>query len=170
MLGFRAVGSSVPGVTAFLRVSLMSAALTATALAAALPLLTAPQAALAASSQPAQKPGHGAQDHGGRQSAPGAAGSAAGTPAGGPASTAPQPTTPAAGCLKPGVPQCMDDQATFLSADKMSSCQGEVKDYVDKSMSYLTCLNEENVSTGRELSRNVDRFNCRLSGRKGCAN
>ncbi|WP_376958720.1 hypothetical protein ABNQ39_02700 [Azospirillum sp. A26] len=153
--------------TAFLRVSLMSAALTATASVAALPVLAIPQAALAASSQPSQKPGHGAQDHGGRQSAPGAAG---GTATGGPPSTAPQPTTPAAGCLKPGVPLCMDDQATFLSADKMSSCQGEVKDYVDKSMSYLTCLNEENVSTGRELSRNVDRFNCRLSGRKGCAN
>ncbi|CAO3354089.1 hypothetical protein [Azospirillum palustre] len=153
--------------TAFLRVSLMSAALTATVSVAALPVLAIPQAALAASSQPSQKPGHGAQDHGGRQSAPGAAG---GTATGGPPSTAPQPTTPAAGCLKPGVPLCMDDQATFLSADKMSSCQGEVKDYVDKSMSYLTCLNEENVSTGRELSRNVDRFNCRLSGRKGCAN
>ncbi|KAA0597357.1 hypothetical protein FZ942_08815 [Azospirillum lipoferum] len=155
-------------VTAFLRVSLMSAAVTATALVTGLPVLATPQAALAASSQTTQKPDHGAKEHGSRQSAPGA-GSSAGT-AGGATSTAPQPTTPAAGCLKPGVPLCMDDQATFLSADKMSSCQGEVKEYVDKSMAYLTCLNEENVATGRELSRNVDRFNCRLSGRKGCAN
>jgi len=170
MLGFKAVGLGRVGVTAFLRVSLMSAVLTAAASVAALSVMATPQAVLAASSQPTQKPGHGAQETGGRQSAPGAAGSAAGPANGGPASTAPQPTTPAAGCLKPGVPLCMDDQATFLSADKMSSCQGEVKDYVDKSMAYLTCLNEENVSTGRELSRNVDRFNCRLSGRKGCAN
>lgn len=170
MLGVRALR-----VTAFLRVSVMSAALTASALAAALPVLTTSRTATAATSQ---KPGHGTQDHGGRAAAPGAASTGAastgapgaGAQAGGPASTAPQPTTPAAGCLKPGVPLCMDDQSTFLSADKMSSCQGEVKEYVDKSMAYLTCLNEENVATGRELSRNVDRFNCRLSGRKGCAN
>ncbi|PWC85713.1 hypothetical protein TSH100_14075 [Azospirillum sp. TSH100] len=142
-----------------------AAAVTAIALIAVLPVLAVPQAALAASSQASQKPDHGAKDHGGRQPTPGA-----GAPAGGAVSTAPQPTTPAAGCLKPGVPLCMDDQATFLNADKMSSCQGEVKEYVDKSMAYLTCLNEENVTTGRELSRNVDRFNCRLSGRKGCAN
>ncbi|WP_244434093.1 hypothetical protein [Azospirillum sp. B506] len=168
MVGMTAFGVMAVRVTAFLRVSVMSAAVTATALVGALPVLTASQAASAAASQASQKPGHGAQDHGGRPSASGAASS--NPAAGGAASSAPQPTTPAAGCLKPGVPQCMDDQATFLSADKMSSCQGEVKDYVDKSMAYLTCLNEENVSTGRELSRNVDRFNCRLSGRKGCAN
>ncbi|MBK1841378.1 hypothetical protein JHL17_28655 [Azospirillum sp. YIM B02556] len=159
-------------VTAFLRVSLMSAALTATALGAALPVLaTTATTAAAASSQGAgsQKPGHGGQDHGGKPPTAGAASSNAGAQAGG-AASAPQATTPAAGCLKPGVPLCMDDQSTFLSADKMSSCQGEVKEYVDKSMAYLTCLNEENVATGRELSRNVDRFNCRLSGRKGCAN
>jgi hypothetical protein len=165
MVGVRAVG-----VTAFLRVSLMSAASTAIILVAGLPVLATPQAALAASSQATQKLDHGAKDHAVRQSAPGAGPSAGGTPAGGATSTAPQPSAPAAGCLKPGVPLCMDDQATFLSADKMSSCQGEVKEYVDKSMAYLTCLNEENVATGRELSRNVDRFNCRLSGRKGCAN
>ena len=157
MVGVRAVR-----VTAFLRVSVMSAVLTATALAAALPVLSTARTASAATSQ---KPGHGTQDHGSRSAAP-----SPGAQAGGAASTAPQPTTPAAGCLKPGVPLCMDDQSTFLSADKMSSCQGEVKEYVDKSMAYLTCLNEENVATGRELSRNVDRFNCRLSGRKGCAN
>ncbi|WP_434618363.1 hypothetical protein [Azospirillum sp. B2RO_4] len=151
--------------TAFLRVSVMSAVLTATALSAALPVLATARTATAATSQ---KPGHGTQDHGGRTAAPAAP--SPGTPAGGSASTALQPTSPAAGCLKPGVPLCMDDQSTFLSADKMSSCQGEVKEYVDKSMAYLTCLNEENVATGRELGRNVDRFNCRLSGRKGCAN
>lgn len=159
MFGVRALR-----VTAILRVSVMSAVLTATALAAALPVLATAQPATAATSQ---KPGHGTQDHGGRTAGPAAPSTAQ---AGAAASTAPQPTTPAAGCLKPGVPLCMDDQSTFLSADKMSSCQGEVKDYVDKSMAYLTCLNEENVATGRELSRNVDRFNCRLSGRKGCAN
>jgi hypothetical protein len=139
-------------VTAFLRMSLMSTALAATLLAS--------HAATAA----------GTQGHGG-QAGPRSAGDKQAGPANAaPLATAPQPTTPAAGCLKPGVPLCMDDQATFLSADRMSSCQGEVKEYVDKSMAYLTCLNDENIATGRELSRNVDRFNCRLSGRKGCAN
>lgn len=85
------------------------------------------------------------------------------TPAG------PQFATPSApGCFRPGVPLCMDDGTTFISADKMSSCQGEVKEYVDKTMAYLQCLNDENIATGRDLTRNVDRFNCRLSGRKGC--
>lgn len=77
-------------------------------------------------------------------------------------------TPPAPGCFRPGVPLCMDDGTTFVSADKMSGCQGEVKDYVDKTMAYLKCLNDENIATGRDLTRNVDRFNCRLSGRKGC--
>ena len=139
-------------VTAFLRVSLLSTALAASLLVS--------QAASAAGTQ-----GHGGQA-GGRSAGDKQAGPANAAPL----ATAPQPTTPAAGCLKPGVPLCMDDQATFLSADRMSSCQGEVKEYVDRSMAYLTCLNDENIATGRELSRNVDRFNCRLSGRKGCAN
>ncbi|CBS86202.1 hypothetical protein [Azospirillum lipoferum] len=139
-------------VTAFLRVSLMSAALAATLLAS--------QAAAAA----------GTQGHAGQAGPKSGGDKQAGPANAAPLSTDPQSTTPAAGCLKPGVPLCMDDQATFLSADRMSSCQGEVKEYVDKSMAYLTCLNDENIATGRELSRNVDRFNCRLSGRKGCAN
>lgn len=86
----------------------------------------------------------------------------------GPSSATPSATTPAAGCLKPGVPMCMDDTTTFVSADSMSSCQFEVKEYVERSMEYLKCLNDENVTTGQELTRNIDRFNCRLSGRKGC--
>lgn len=139
-------------VTAFLRVSLLSTALAATLLVS--------QAASAA----------GTQGHGGQAGSRSAGDKQAGPANAAPLATAPQPTTPAAGCLKPGVPLCMDDQATFLSADRMSSCQGEVKEYVDRSMAYLTCLNDENIATGRELSRNVDRFNCRLSGRKGCAN
>lgn len=68
-------------------------------------------------------------------------------------------------CTKPGVPLCMSDNTTFVSADKMGACQFEVKEYVDKTMDYLRCLNEENTSTGQELTRNVERFNCRLSGR-----
>ncbi|CAO3374457.1 hypothetical protein [Azospirillum argentinense] len=68
-------------------------------------------------------------------------------------------------CTKPGVPLCMSDTTTFVSADKMATCQFEVKEYVDKIMDYLRCLNEENTSTGQELTRNVERFNCRLSGR-----
>ncbi|WP_353859435.1 hypothetical protein [Azospirillum formosense] len=68
-------------------------------------------------------------------------------------------------CTKPGVPLCMSDTTTFVSADKMAACQFEVKEYVDKTMDYLRCLNEENTSTGQELTRNVERFNCRLSGR-----
>lgn len=75
---------------------------------------------------------------------------------------------PMPGCMKPGVPLCMDDGTTFVSADKMSGCQFEVKDYVDKTMAYLKCLNDENIATGQDLTRNVERFNCRLSGRKGC--
>ncbi|MBP2294593.1 hypothetical protein [Azospirillum rugosum] len=72
------------------------------------------------------------------------------------------------GCTKPGVPVCMDDTTTFVSADKMSACQFEVKDYVDRTMDYLKCLNEENTNTGQELTRNVERFNCRLAGGKTC--
>lgn len=72
------------------------------------------------------------------------------------------------GCVKPGVPVCMDDTTTFVSADKMSACQFEVKEYVDRTMAYLKCLNDENVGTGQELTRNVERFNCRLAGGRTC--
>ncbi|WP_372396958.1 hypothetical protein ABMY26_23025 [Azospirillum sp. HJ39] len=138
-------------VTAFLRVSVISAVLAATLLASQ------------AASRPASAANQTSQSHagGGRPGdKPAAPANAAET----------QPAATVAGCLKPGVPLCMDDPSTFFSADRMSSCQGEVKDYVDKSMAYLTCLNDENMATGRELGRNVERFNCRLSGRKGCAN
>lgn len=75
---------------------------------------------------------------------------------------------PAYSCMKPGVPVCMEDNATFVSADRMTVCQSEVKEYVDRTMAYLKCLNDENISTGRELTRNVDRFNCRLAGQRAC--
>lgn len=143
-------------VTAFLRASVMSAALAATLLAS-----QAASRPAAAANQTSQNHAAPAQSGGGRPGdKPAAPASAVET----------QPAATVAGCLKPGVPLCMDDPSTFLSADRMSSCQGEVKDYVDRSMAYLTCLNDENMATGRELGRNVERFNCRLSGRKGCAN
>lgn len=71
-------------------------------------------------------------------------------------------------CVKPGVPVCMDDTTTFVSADRMTACQQEVREYIDRTMDYLRCLNEENATTGRELSQNVERFNCRLSGTRNC--
>ncbi|MCW2246106.1 hypothetical protein M2352_001697 [Azospirillum fermentarium] len=71
-------------------------------------------------------------------------------------------------CAKPGMPACMNDAATFTNADRMTQCQGEVRDYVDRSMAYLQCLSNEHQNAGQELSRNVDRFNCRLSGSRTC--
>lgn len=71
-------------------------------------------------------------------------------------------------CVKPGVPVCMDDTTTFVSADRMTACQQEVREYIDRTMDYLRCLNDENAATGRELSQNVERFNCRLSGTRNC--
>ena len=78
------------------------------------------------------------------------------------------PATATTLCVKPGVPMCMADSMTFISADRMSTCQSEVKDYIDKTMAYLNCLNAENVATGQEMTRNVERFNCHLSGGKNC--
>ena len=104
--------------------------------------------------------------------AAGAAGAASGgnaPPVAGPSPAGPlRPPVPAFGCSRPGVPLCMDDGTTFVNADRMSGCQSEVKDYVDRTMAYLKCLNDENLAAGHDLTRNVDRFNCRLSGRKGC--
>jgi len=71
-------------------------------------------------------------------------------------------------CVKPMVPACMNDGTTFVSADKMQSCQFEVRDYADKTMAYLTCVSDEHKATGQELTRNIERFNCRLSGRPNC--
>ena len=71
-------------------------------------------------------------------------------------------------CVKPMVPACMNDGTTFVSADKMQVCQFEVKDYADKSLAYLNCLSDEHKATGQELTRNIERFNCRLSGRPNC--
>lgn len=103
---------------------------------------------------------------------------AAGKPNSGAATPAPQANHPVpappppplvAGCPKPVVPVCMDDGGTFTAPERMTSCQGEVKEYVDRTIGYLKCLNDENVASGRDLTRNVDRFNCRLSGRKTCS-
>lgn len=77
------------------------------------------------------------------------------------------PASPSA-CAKPGMPLCMNDAATFGNADRMTQCQGEVREYVDRTMAYLQCLSNEHQNSGQELSRNVDRFNCRLSGSRTC--
>lgn len=79
-----------------------------------------------------------------------------------------QGTSVSPGCTKPGTPICMNDTTTFISADRMSVCQGEVREYVDRTMAYLQCLSNEHQSISHELSRNVDRFNCRLSGSRTC--
>jgi len=71
-------------------------------------------------------------------------------------------------CIKPGAPACMNDMTTFVSAEKMQNCQFEVKDYADRTMAYLKCLSDEHQATGGELTRNVERFNCRLSGNRNC--
>lgn len=71
-------------------------------------------------------------------------------------------------CAKPGMPLCMNDPATFTNADRMTQCQGEVREYVDRSMAYLQCLSNEHQNASHELSQNVDRFNCRLSGNRTC--
>lgn len=71
-------------------------------------------------------------------------------------------------CARPLVPACMNDGTTFVSADKMQTCQFEVKEYADKTMAYLTCLSDEHKATGEELTRNIEHFNCRLSGRQNC--
>lgn len=78
------------------------------------------------------------------------------------------PVLAQAPCLKPGVPQCMEDTTTFVAADRMTACQAEVRDYVERTMDYLKCLSEEHVATGRDLTRNVERFNCRLAGNQPC--
>ncbi len=83
-------------------------------------------------------------------------------PAGGAASAA------VPSCAKPGMPLCMNDPTTFTNADRMTQCQGEVREYVDRSMAYLQCLSNEHQNASHELSQNVDRFNCRLSGNRTC--
>jgi hypothetical protein len=75
---------------------------------------------------------------------------------------------PSVVCAKPGVPVCMDDTTTFVSADRMSTCQFEVKDFVDRMVAYLKCLSDESVVTGQELTRQVNRFNCRMQGGRTC--
>lgn len=67
-------------------------------------------------------------------------------------------------CVKVPRPACMDDQTTFVSADKMTDCQAAVKDYIDYTMAYIQCVNRESTTTGEELTTSVERFNCRLSG------
>ncbi|HYG88285.1 MAG TPA: hypothetical protein VD978_18730 [Azospirillum sp.] len=71
-------------------------------------------------------------------------------------------------CVKPGVPACMNDNTTFVAADKMQTCQFEVKDYADRTLAYLKCLSDEHQATGQELTLNIERFNCRLSGNRNC--
>lgn len=71
-------------------------------------------------------------------------------------------------CVKPAVPACMIDNTTFVDANRMIECQTAVREYIDRTMEYLTCLNGETVSTGQEMKRNVDHFNCRLSARTDC--
>ncbi len=71
-------------------------------------------------------------------------------------------------CVKPGAPVCMNDTTTFVSADKMQTCQSEVKDYADQTLMYLKCLSDEHAAVSQELKLNIEGFNCRLSGNGNC--
>lgn len=71
-------------------------------------------------------------------------------------------------CIKPAVPLCMEDTTTYVGAERMIDCQTAVREYIDRTMEYLKCLNDETTATGQELTRNVDRFNCRLAARDKC--
>jgi len=72
-------------------------------------------------------------------------------------------------CVKPPVPLCMQESQTYVAAERLIQCQEAVRDYIDTTMKYLKCLNEETTATGQELKQNVDRFNCRLSGKGDCS-
>ena len=72
-------------------------------------------------------------------------------------------------CVKPPMPACIDDQTTFVSADKMIDCQNAVKDYTETTMVYLACRPQGDVPTNVELMNAVNRFNCRLQGRDNCS-
>lgn len=50
----------------------------------------------------------------------------------------------------------------------MTTCQREVKGYVDQMVAYLTCLSDEHKQAAGEMSQVVDRFNCRLSRGSTC--
>lgn len=71
-------------------------------------------------------------------------------------------------CERPGAPACVADATTFVSAERMTDCQREVKQYVDQTLAYLTCLSDEHQQTAAEMARVVDRFNCRLSRGNAC--
>jgi len=88
-------------------------------------------------------------------------------------------------CVKPPTPACLDDGTTFVAAERMIDCQVAAKRYIDDTMDYTKCLGEEVRRTngdlaraadlnnevtrsGEEMTRAVNRFNCRLSGRQDC--
>lgn len=71
-------------------------------------------------------------------------------------------------CVKPPMPACLDDSSTWVAAERLQDCQGAVKRYIDQTMDYTKCLNDEVVRTGDEMTKAVNRFNCRLSARQDC--
>jgi len=71
-------------------------------------------------------------------------------------------------CVKPPIPACLDDATTHVAAERLMDCQTAVRRYVDETMDYTKCLNDEVVRTGDEMTRAVNRFNCRLSARRDC--
>lgn len=50
----------------------------------------------------------------------------------------------------------------------MILCQADVRDYIERTMAYLACLNEESSRKSEDLTQTVEQFNCRLGGRRDC--
>jgi hypothetical protein len=71
-------------------------------------------------------------------------------------------------CVKPPVPDCLQENQTYVAADRLMDCQNTVHEYIDRTMDYVKCLNNEVTATGQEMNRNIDRFNCRLAARNDC--
>lgn len=71
-------------------------------------------------------------------------------------------------CVKPPMPLCLEDTTTYVAAERLMDCQIAVRRYVDETMDYTKCLNDEVVRTGDEMTRAVNLFNCRLSARRDC--
>lgn len=71
-------------------------------------------------------------------------------------------------CPRPGMPDCIDDLTTYVSADRMIACQSAVKEYIETTMTYLLCVPRGDAATNEELNAAVHRFNCRLAGGENC--
>lgn len=71
-------------------------------------------------------------------------------------------------CTKPTPPICLNTLYTFDNNELIAECRRKMKEYIDFSSRYVSCLEDDRDVSIRETNEAIKKFNCRMEKNAIC--